>query len=58
MQAEIALSICALCGPGVTAGSLVVFDAARDVREEIGADEEGVENAAATVEANEGELVG
>ena len=37
---------------------MVVFDAARDMREEVGADEEGVEDAAATVEADEGELVG
>ena len=36
----------------------MVFDAARDVREEVGADEKGVEDAAAAVEANEGELVG
>lgn len=35
----------------------MVFDAARDVREEVGTYEEGVQDAAATVEANEGELV-
>lgn len=37
---------------------MVVFDAARYVREDVGADEEGVEDAAATVKADEGELVG
>ena len=58
MQAEITVSICAFCGPGVVARRVVVFDTARDMREEVGADEEGVENAAATVEADEGELVG
>ena len=35
----------------------MVFNAARYVREEVGAYEEDVEDAAATVEANEGELV-
>ncbi len=37
---------------------MVVFYAARDVGEEVGGDEEGVEDAAAAVEADEGELVG
>ena len=37
---------------------MVVCDAARDVMEEVGGDEEGVEDAAAAVEADEGELVG
>ena len=58
MQAEITLSICAFCGPGVAARRVVVFDTARNMREEVGANEEGVEDAAATVEADEGELVG
>ena len=58
MQAEITVSICAFCGPGVVARRVVVFDAARNMREEVGADEEGVEDAAATVEADESELVG
>ena len=37
---------------------MVVFDTARNMREEVGDDEEGVEDAAATVEADKGELVG
>ena len=41
----------------MVARRVVVFDTARDMREEVGADEEGVENAAATVEADKGELV-